>query len=239
MSSTPRPPRFLRAAAAVAVAALVVTAACAGTQRLGHYDFRGGTLGVVTLAPAHPEIIGAGGTDLRTSGDAVESLIRIGSEVVREAEMQRFRGRLSDAADRVAVADRMSERVLRQSATMLRATPVTGGAAPDYELEVRIRRYGIATGSARTGTDLVVDADLVLLDTRTGRRIWRNELRARDPIGTGSRAGGDASVENVLTAVNLARMTTEELERHLEILADLAADRMIMALARDLDRTRR
>jgi hypothetical protein len=41
------------------------------------------------------------------------------------------------------------------------------------------------------------------------------------------------------TAVNLARMTTEELERHLEILADLAADRMIMALARDLDRTRR
>lgn len=210
-----------------------------GTQRLGHYDFRGGTLGVVTLAPAHPEVLGTAPADLRAGGDAVESLIRIGSEVAREAEMQRFRSRLSQAAERVAVADRLSERVLDQSSTLLRATPVTGVTAPDYELEIRVRRYGITTGSPRSGTHFVVDADLILLDTRTGRSIWRNEVRARDPVGTRTVAGGDAAVENVVTAVNLARMSTEEIERHLEMLADYAADQMALALARDLDRTRR
>jgi len=223
---------------AIALVALLAFTACAGTQRLGQYDFRGGTLAIITFAPEHPAVLTTG-TSALDPDDWLGSLIRTGSEVVREIEIQRFRARLDSAAVAVDVTDRLSARALDQTSRHLRAVPVSHVTNSDFELEVRIRRFGIAAGSWNAGTHFFVEADLLLVDGTSGRRIWRSSVTARDPVVARGRAGRGGPVGDVVTAIQLAGMSQEEIERELEALADFAADRLTLALARDLDRTRR
>jgi hypothetical protein len=219
------------------VAALVLASGCSSKQRLGQYDFRGRTLGIVTSGPAHPEVLG--GLSIRLDADnPAETLVRVSSEIVREAQAQRVRPRLEAAAASVDVSGRMGERTVQQAARHLRATPATGTAV-DYELEVRIRRYGIVAASWSAPAYFLIDAEMMLLDGATGRRIWKSRVRQREAVQPFALSGGDRRVTNVVTAIALANMSTSELERSLELLADYAADRLAGQLVRGLDAARR
>jgi hypothetical protein len=221
----------------ILILALFAGTACSSKQRLREYDFRGRSLGLVTFGPAHPEVLG--GMALRVDADdPLESLVRIGSEAAREVQAQRVRPKLTEAASRVDVRGRIGQRTLEHGARHLRATPVAGTHAVDYELEIRIRRYGIVAASWTAPAYFLVDAEMTLLDGGTGRRIWRTRLRQRDPVQPFAVAG-NRNVTNVVTAVALANMSTQEIERALELLADYAADHMVARLARGLDAARR
>jgi hypothetical protein len=214
----------------------IATVGCSSKQRLGEYQFRGKTLGIVTFGAAHPEVFG--GLSLGVDVDnPVEALVRIGSEAAREVQVQRVRPRMREAAARVDVKARIGERTLQHGARHLRAVPVTHADAVDYEIEVRIRRYGIVAASWTSPAHFLIDAELALLDGSTGRRIWRTRLQERDPVQPF--AVGHRNVTNVVTAVALANMSTEEMERAFELLADYAADHMVARLARGLDAARR
>jgi hypothetical protein len=228
----------VRCIAAAAMVAAVSATGCSSKQRLGQYDFRGRTLAVVTIGPSHPEMLG--GLSFRVDADnPLETLIRAGSEVAREAQAQRARPKLAEAARRVDVRTRIGERTLEHTARHLRAEPVPGGRAVDYELEIRIRRYGIVAASWTSPAHFLVDAEMMLLDGATGRRIWKTTLRQRDPVQPFAFAQGDRNVTNVVTAIALASMSTEEMERSLELLAEYASDRMVTRLTRGLDAARR
>lgn len=215
----------------------LVTVACSSKQRLGQYDFRGRSLGIVTLGPAHPEVLS--GLSVRIDADnPAETLVRVGSEIAREVQAQRVRPRLAAAAASVDVRSRMGERTVQHAARHLRATPATGTAV-DYELEVRIRRYGIVAASWTAPAYFLIDAEMLLLDGATGRRIWKSRVRQRDPVQPYALSGGDRRVTNTVTAIALANMSTSELERSLELLADYAADRLVANLVRGLDSARR
>lgn len=222
--------------AALAVSTLL--AACGNKQRLGQYDFRGRSLSVVTMAPPYPEVFG--GARFQVDADRpIETLIRASSEIAREASAARLRPKLDSAAMNVDVAHRLSDRTLQNSARHLRAIPMADVRNPDYELEIRIRNYGITATSWSAGAYYTVTADMLLMDGRTGRRIWKTSLRARDPVRPSAIGIGDRSVTNVMTAFALASLSTEEVERALEGLADFASDALVAELARALDRVRR
>jgi ABC-type uncharacterized transport system auxiliary subunit len=230
--------RFRIRAALPVLAAAVLLSACSNKQRLGQYDYRGKSLAVVTLAPAHPDIFGR--AHFHVDADRpVETLIRASTELAREASAAKVRPRLDSAATRVAVAERLSQRTLQHSARHLRAVPAEDGSTSDYELEIRVRHYGIDARSWSSGAYYTVRADMMLMDGRTGRRIWKTDLRATDPIRPAAVGLGDRSVTNVLNAMALANLTTEQIERALEGLADFAADALVAELARSLDRVRR
>lgn len=210
---------------------------CSSNQRLAQYDFRNRTMGVATIAPPYPEVL----SEMHVSMDAqhpVLSILKAGAEVAREVSVRDFETRLDSAAQKVNVSDRMGERVLRNGARQLRAVPVADSLNPDYELEIRVRHYGITASSWTSAAYFMIDADLRLLDGATGRRIWKAHVRATEPVRSTSvdvDPRYDRSVGNVITAVALARMPTDEIERALETLADFAADRLVGKLADSLD----
>ncbi|HEX7090542.1 MAG TPA: hypothetical protein VF192_10450 [Longimicrobiales bacterium] len=234
--SRARPHRLARSASLIALAVLTLSA-CSNKQRLGEYDFRGRTLAVVTIAPPHPDVFSGASLGRVDPDDAVGLLLRAGTEAVREVSAYRVREKLERAAREVDVSGRMSARVLENGARHLRARPVAD-PRPDYELEVRVRRYGIVAASWTEDAYFSIDAVVTLLDGATGRRIWRTDVYAHDPVLATVVGVGDRSVTNVLTAARLAALSEEEIRRAFESLADFAADAVVAELARALDDAR-
>lgn len=231
------PGRAIRIAAVTAVSSSMLLAfSCSGKQRLGRYDFRDQTLAVVSIAPAYPGLVT--GTEVDFGAGSVGEVLRAGSEIAREVEAQRLRSRMIQAAGNVGVEARMAERTLQGAARHLRARPVADARGADFELEIRIREYGLVATSWTSNAYFRIDADMILLDGATGRRIWRTRVNQRDPV-TPMVAGGERTISNVITAAALSMMTTEQVERTLQSLADHSADRMVAQLARSLDAVRR
>ncbi len=224
-------------AGAAIVMLAVVLSSCSSNQRLAQYDFRNRTLSVATVAPPYPEVLSEMHLGVDTQ-HPVLSLLKAGAEMAREVSVRDFETRLDSAAQEVDVSQRMGQRVLKNGARQLRAVPVDDGRNADYELEIRVRQYGINASSWTSAAHFMIDADLRLLDGATGRRIWKAHVRATEPVRSTSIDTGtpyDHSVGNVVTAVTLARMSTEEIQRALESLADFAADHLVGRLADAMD----
>lgn len=225
-----------RVALAGALASTVLLA-CSSKQRLGEYDYRNRSLAVVSIAPAHPEVLG--GAALRLDTDRpLDALLRVGSEIAREVQKHQIRPRLDSAAVAVDVDARLSTQLLDHAARHLRATPVPDAATADYELEVRIRRYGIVASAWSAPAYFLIDADMMLLDGNSGRRIWRGRVRQRDAVRPYA-ATGSRTVSNTVSAIALASMSVDDISRQLENLADYAANSMSVYFARSLDQARR
>lgn len=133
----------------------------------------------------------------------------------------------------------MGRRILESAARHLRAEPVDDGRAADYELEVRVRRYGIVAASWTSGAYFDFDGDVLLLDGETGRIIWETRVRARDPVRSSLFGTDERAIDNVITAVALAELSAREVQRAFESLADYAADAVLRKFTEDLDEARR
>lgn len=232
--------RFRGAAPAAVAAVLAVIvlglAGCAGTQHLGDYEFRQKTLDVATIAPPYPEVLSSLWVHVDRH-NALESLIRAGAAVARQVSAEQARARLDSAAARVDVPQRMGDRLLQGASRQLRTQPVKSPERGDFELEVRIRRYGIEASSWNGSAYYMIDADLAILDGATGRRIWKQDVKAREPVGPRVFGAGRA-VSNVVTAASLSGASVEQMQRALEDLADFAADTFTGKLADALDKVR-
>lgn len=216
--------------------AVVAATGCSNKQRLPEYDFRNRTLAVVTVAPPQPEVFGGGYASVR-GDDAVEKILNIGSALAVEVSANQAMPRIRNAAASVNVRDRMAARVLDSAARHLRAVPVETPGSSDFEIEIRIYRYGITSSSWNSAASFLIDAELFLLDGRSGRRIWKEDVRATTPVRP-LLASGEPAVDGAVSAIALANMSTEDIRAHLEVLADFSADRMISELIDALDDAR-
>jgi hypothetical protein len=216
----------------------IATAAggCASAGNLADYDFRDRSLGVVTLAPPHPDVFTDQVVDLDGT-DLAGAIFRIGTDLLKESEAGKARARLDSAALTVDVAGRLGRRVLEDGARQLRARAVETAREADYEIEIRVERYGIEADSWDDQANFVLEAEVRLLDGPTGRRIWNAKVSERDPVNGGVLGGGSV-LGNVITARALASLSVPEMERAMEGLADYCADRMLDKLRRGLDKVR-
>ena len=232
-------PRRTPTHAALAAVLLVLLAApgCSNKQRLGEYDFRSRTLGITTIAPAQPQVFS--GLALRVDERRpLETIIRVGSGVAREVSVTKVRARLDSAGRRLDVADRMGDRLLRAASRHLRATPVADARQADYELEVRVRHYGIEASSWSSQAYFVIRADMILLDGDTGRRIWKTDVRATDRVDPAVFGRDAEPIAGAVTAWALSQLSAEELQQALEGLADFAADFLAREFVEALDDAR-
>lgn len=217
---------------------------CASAGALGEYDFRNRTVAVVELNSPRPEILTNEEleVDLRSP---LQAALRIGADLVKEVEASRARSRLNSAAATADVGGRMMDRVLSGVAAELRAVPVEDVRGADFEVEVRIRRYGIDADAWLGPAHFFVESEVVLRDGATGRRIWKGKVKEREPLGAVRRwhvapAGVAAlPVNDVITATALANLSEEEMKGMLEALSDFAADRMLERFRKGLEKSRR
>ena len=217
---------------------LAAEAGCASAGRLGEYDFRDRPVAVVTIAPPHPDVF-TGGDFWVGNRTLAEVFVRVAADIIREEEAERARARLDSAVAEVGVAERMSARVLQQGARQLRGRPVASPHDADFEIELRVRRYGIDAENWDDEARFMIDADVFILDAETGRQIWKAHVDEREEVSSGLLGWvvPDA-VGSVVTAEQLASLSVADMKRALESLADYCADRMVDKLRRGLEKAR-
>jgi hypothetical protein len=210
---------------------------CASTGRLGEFDFRGAGLAVVTVAPPHPQVFADDFYDPEGRG-WLETLFRIGSEVARDSQADRAREKLAEASGQVDVVGLMGDRILERASRLLRARPMDSAMDADFELEVRVKEYGIRSDSWDSQVDFFIKAEVLFLESESGSRIWKRDVEATDPVNPNDWAV-EGSWANLITAGALARLSVEEIRVAFEGLAVYSADRVVDELQEALDRVHR
>lgn len=226
-----------RPRAALSLLVLASLFGCSNKQRLDQYDFRSRTLAVATIAPPHPDVFSSLWVDVDTDRP-LRTILTMGSNIAREAAVTGVRERLDSAAAAFDVSERISARVHAGANRHLRTTPAADVRSADYELEIRVERYGIVASSWSSQAYFRIDADLWLLDGATGRRIWKSGVHATDAVSPAVFGPDARPIAGVVTAWALANMSAEEIQHALEGLSDFAADFLVRELAHALDDAR-
>lgn len=219
-----------------ALVLLLGAAGCVSTGRLAEYDFTDRSVAVVTTTPPRPDILTSDEIDL-TGESVVGALLRIGTDAAKEYQAHHARPRLDSASTAVDVAGRLAARVLDDGTRQLRARPVGSVRDSDFEIDVRVIRYGIEADDRDSQARFFVQAEVALLERPTGRLIWNARVDEKEPLNAAV-VGGGAEIDAVVTAVTLASLSRVEMERTLEQLADYCADRVVDKLRKGLEKVR-
>lgn len=215
----------------------IAATGCAG-NRLKEFDYRGRTLGVVSEIPYRPDVLTGSLFDVRTSGDPIRDVLRVGARVAREVSAADLQARLDSASTQVDVGYVLEENTLERASRYLGANPVTDDVETDFLLELMVDDYGVAAHSWDGAAEFYIEAEATLLDGPSGTEIWRTRVSARDPIGPGV-YGGPRGARDVVTAIVLATLDVDELVALLEGLADFSARVVTDRLRDDLRKARR
>jgi hypothetical protein len=204
-----------------AVVGLLASAACGGTRHhLNEYTFADRTLALVVLGTPAPGLL-TGGYDLRAE-DVVELAAKAGSKAVKDVEARRARARMDSATAHMRLTDSLARRALERSSRYLGVRPVTSTADADYLLEIHMRNYGLdASGSS--SASLYTNAEVVLLDRRSGREIWNVKVHGTDRLTPRVRGAGGVG-GSIIAAGTLHTMTVADFEQALDQLMSLSAN---------------
>ncbi len=222
--------RFIGSLAAL-IAVIVLATGCGGANSLNKVDFEARTVAVVAEIPGAPYITDVllGNTSWNTYGLNHPMLFDL--SILKKDKRKSVRARLDSALAYVDVTERIVSRVLIQTALHLGCRPITDAAAADYVLHIDLRRYGFQANRHRL-TSFYLEAELQLIDNRTGKRIWKKKMRETE-------RAAEVLVDlipqlgKVFLVKDLARLSVEEMVLVLETTIDFTAARLTTALRRD------
>lgn len=215
---------------------VLASSGCASTGRLGDYDFRDRALAVVMVSPPRPDVF----TDRVPDGAPPtwqEALLRAGSELVRGTEAAKLQERMDEVAEELDVASILADRALDRASQILRMRPVEAASDADFELEIRLERYGITANDWNAQANFFVKAEILLLDAADGSLVWRTKVEETEPVSEGTE-GLSSAAANVVTAATFATLSNEDIGRAFTGLAEFCADRATRELQRGMDKVR-
>lgn len=206
---------------------------CGGTNRLHEFDFEDTRVAVVANIPPRPVVF----TDVLYEAridpdDPVGSIFRAGTAIIKQSEARQAQARMDSALTYVDVADRVAREALRRSAPTLGYRPTNHIDDADFILNLHIANYGLVADSWGATVHFEVDAEMLLVDRRTRRVIWKKHLREVEPISHAG-IGLGTTFGNVFTAAALSKLSAEEMVVALEHLADFTAARLTDTLRHD------
>ncbi len=212
---------------------LLMGLGCGSTNRLHEVDFEDARVAVVANIPPWPVVF----TDVLYEAridpdDLVGSIFRAGTAIAKQAEARQAQARMDSALAYVDVADRVARQALRRSAPTLGYRPTNHPEDADFILDLHIANYGLVADSWEATVHFEVDAEMLLVDRRTRRVIWKKHLREVEPVSHAG-LGQGATFGNVFTTAALSALSVEEMVVALEHLADFTAARLTATLRHD------
>jgi hypothetical protein len=214
---------------------VLASSGCASTGRLGEYDFRDRALAVVMVSPPRPDVFT--GSVPEATSTWQEALLKAGSQIVRGAEAAKLQERMDEVADEVDVASILADKALERASQILRMRPVEAARDADFELEIRLERYGITANDWDAQANFFVKAEVLLLDAADGSLVWKTKVEESEPVNEGTEGLSSAAV-NVVTAATFATLSNEDIERAFTGLAQFCADRATRKLQQGMDKVR-
>ncbi|GIV58725.1 MAG: hypothetical protein D6746_15130 [Bacteroidetes bacterium] len=222
----------------VPVAGLVLAgllAGCGSTNRLSEVDFTDRTVAARAAVPP-PSILMVGSDVIVADRDnPIRTAATVGAVLARERALRRAADRLDSAAAQIDVPGRLARETLLRSARVLGFRPTADLHGADFVLDLRLERYGLQAATWEGAVRFILEGEMVLMDNRSRRVIWRKPIREVEPV-TPALIGFGPLAGNVFTAAALAGLSTAEMVRALERLTDHAAHRLAAALRDDYER---
>ena len=218
-----------------AVAAVALIAATAGCNRhhLEEYRFSDRSLGLVWIEPPSPQLRHGWWDAAPDSGSTIlQTVIQAGSKVAKELEARKANARLDSAAANVDLTTLLAARTIDRANRYLGTRHAAAGETPDYVLELNMKSFGIDARSEHS-TRLYVKAEAVLMDRRTGREIWSEDVSGYDRL-TPFFIGTASVPSDMVNAVALHTITVAQFQQALEQLVTYTASRIADELREDL-----
>lgn len=156
---------------------------------------------------------------------------------MKNSEAGRARARLDSATTRAGLADALAHRTLERASRYLGMQAVQNTTGADFLLEVHMRSFGIDV-RGRGAAELYTNAEVVLLDRRTGREIWDVSVRATDRL-TPRVYGAGRLPGTVITAGTLHTVTVADFQDALDQLVQLSSNAIADELRESLRDARR
>jgi hypothetical protein len=179
-------------------------------------------MALVYMGPSSPQLITAA-YDLSGVSNPVEAVVRAGSNAAKDVEARKATARLDSAVTRVDIAGRLARQTLERSSRYLGVRPVDSTQEADYLLEVHMRSYGI-DARGQSAASLFTNAEVVLLENRTGREIWSVDVHATDRLTPVVRGTAPELPGAIIAAGTLSTVTVEQFQQALEELMQLSAN---------------
>ena len=192
--------------------ALVFAAACS-RHHLNQYNFTGKNITLVYIEPPAPELL-HGWYNIRPAENPIDAVFRAGASVAKEVEARRASARFDTAMHRVDIQARLAQRTLERASRYLGTRPVSTSDSADFVLEVQMRGFGIDARS-NNATYLFTRAEAVLIDRRTGREIWSENVHGRDRL-TPWVHGTDKVPSAIFSAITLSTVSVADFQEALD-----------------------
>ena len=218
MPQAPKLPavRWLAAAAVV-----VILSGCGGKHYLASYQFADRTMALVYIEPPAPQLL-HGWYNLDVGQNALQTVVRASAGAAKEIEARRAMARLDSAALRVDVNAKLAERTLERASRYLGTEAVATPRGADFVLEIHMRKFGIDAQSTRAAY-LFTRAEAVLIDRRTGREVWAEEVWGNTQLTPWVR--GTANVPSaIFTAATLHTVTVDDFAESLDQLVTFTSN---------------
>lgn len=206
----------------VLVAVGVLVSGCAPSHRLAEVELAERSVAVIAAIPPTPlPVTGPWPPD--------PGAVRPPGVVGRRLDGTRAaQGRLDRAAAQIDVAERIARHALAGSAQALAFRPAADPATADFVLDVRLLEYGFFARSFDSTVQFLAEADVLFVDRATNEVLWTRRVRTREAVAPEQFGVTDG---RRLSVADFTRLSTEEMAFGLEVLADIAALRIVEDLA--------
>jgi hypothetical protein len=211
--------------------ALVLASACGGRHHLEQYNFSNRRVALVFLDEPSPELL-HGWFNVRPSENAVQTVFRAGASVAKEIEARKAIARFDSASRQVDFRDQLARRTLERASRYLGTRAVQSADSADFLLEIQMKGFGLDARS-NNATYMFTRAEAVLLDRRTGREIWHENVRGSDQMTPWVYGGGRIPSAGI-SAITLSTVSVAEFREALEQLTTFTSDLITNDLRRKL-----